>query len=226
MARLRGISPIFIILFVILVTTGCLNRQKPAEEMFEILERVVQIEKTFQDQQDPLVNLEKEEKELYKKISELNTQENHDEIVTLSESAITIAQKRQEHIDLERKSIMESKQEFNTVMDIIEKIEEAKLKEQAMSLYDLMQERYDIHEKLYESYARGLTNDIELYTLLKNEVVENELLESQVNKVNEAYQEVLTHNEAFNEKTEQYNIAKLQFYQSAGLDIQVDESEG
>jgi hypothetical protein len=225
MARFKKI-PLFIsFLSVFFFTAGCMDRQTPAEEMFGKLEKVVEIEKTFQEQQEPLVNLENEEKELYKKIIELNVQKNHDEIIDLADRAIAVAQERQEHIDVERQSILESKQEFNTVTEIIEKIDEPGLKEQAIALYDLMQERYEIHEKLYDSYARGLSSDIELYTMLKASDRESEKLENQISMVNKAYEEVLKYNGEFNEKTEQYNKAKLQFYQAAGLDVQVGSNE-
>jgi predicted RND superfamily exporter protein len=224
MAVLRNVLLMLLFLFGSLMLTGCLNRQSPAEEMYEVLENVVQIEKAFEEQQEPLVVLEKEEKDLYAQIIELNIQENHKEIVNLSNSAIEIAEKRQNHLDKERKSIEESKLEFEPVAGVIEKIDEEDLKTKATSLYDLMQERYAIHEKLYQSYTEGLSNDINLYNMLKQEEeIESERIEEQLNKVNEAYEEVLIYNQDFNEKTDRYNEAKLDFYHSAGLNIQPSE---
>ena len=201
-----------------------MDRQTPAEEMFDKLEKVVEIEQTFEAQQEPLVKLEKEEKEVYGQIIEL-TMQDYDEIVRLSDEAITIVEKRKGHIDKERQSIQESKSEFNSISEIIEKIEESELKTQASSLYDLMHERYEVHEDLYQYYTEGLGYDTDLYNLLKNEELTVDQLEEQINKVNKAYEKVLLENDKFNEKTDQYNKLKLEFYNNAELNVQSNEQE-
>lgn len=204
-----------------LLFSGCLNRQSPAEEMFEKLEKVVEIEQTFEDQQKPLVQLEKQEKELYGQIIEMNLQE-YDKVVQLADEAISISKKRNELLDLERKSIEESQAEFEQVPEIYAKIDDLQLKEQAKGLNDLMQERYRTHEKLYESYVAGLGYDIELYNMFKNEEVTVDQLGEQINKVNAAYEEVLSANDQFNQLTDQYNEKKYQFYQAAGLNVETN----
>ncbi len=204
-----------------MILSGCLNRQTPAEELFGKLEEVVQIEKTFEAQQEPLVELERKEKEIYQSIIEINMQE-YDEVVRLANEAISITKKRKEHIDKEQASMQESKDEFTSVPDIIKKIDESDLKDQATALYDLMQERYRIHEELYNSYSEGLVNDTELYNLFKNEDVSIDELGEQINKVNAAYEKVMQANDKFNEVTEQYNDKKMKFYKDAGLNIQTE----
>ena len=204
-----------------LLFSGCLNRQSPAEEMFEKLEKVVEIEQTFEDQQKPLVQLEKQEKELYGQIIEMNLQK-YDKVVQLADEAISISKKRNELLDLERKSIEESQAEFEQVPEIYAKIDDLQLKEQAKGLNDLMQERYRTHEKLYESYVAGLGYDIELYNMFKNEEVTVDQLGEQINKVNAAYEEVLSANDQFNQLTDQYNEKKYQFYQAAGLNVETN----
>ncbi|MGM0902551.1 MAG: YkyA family protein [Bacillota bacterium] len=196
-----------------------MNRQTPAEDMFGILEEVVQIEKTFEAQQEPLVELEKKEKEIYQSIIELNMQE-YDEVVRLADEAITITEKRKEHIDKERESMQESSAAFEAVPDIINEIDELELKEQATELYNLMQNRYKIHEELYNAYSDGLVNDIELYNLFKDEELTIDQLGEQIKIVNAAYEKVIDSNNQFNEVTEQYNQKKLMFYEAAGLEIQ------
>nr|WP_275411259.1 YkyA family protein [Bacillus sp. B15-48] len=206
----------------ILLITGCFIRQTPAEEMYNKLEEVVQIEKAFEEQQEPIVLLEREEKDLYEQMIKMNNEENYDEIVELVNSALKIAEKRKEHIDIERKSIEESKAAFSSVQEMMEKLDDAELKTKAAKLYELMQERYDVHGNLYKSYEDGLTYDTELYHLLKEKNIEMKQLEMQVTKVNGAYEEVLKYNEIFNEKTKEYNEIKLDFYQTAGLNVQVN----
>lgn len=224
MGNFRKNTVILIILALAMLAAGCLNRKTPAEEMYDKLEKVVEIEKAFEEQQEPLVKLEKEEKKLYGQIIDLNMDE-YKEIVKLADKAISIADKRKEHIDKEKDSIKESQNEFSGVADIIEKINEPELKEEASELNALMLERYKVHGELYNHYSKGLTYDKELYTLLKNKDLTIEQLEEQVNKVNSAYEKVLSANKQFNEKTDQYNKAKLDFYKAAGLNVESVENE-
>ncbi|MFS0637167.1 YkyA family protein [Mesobacillus foraminis] len=224
MGIFRKKSLVFIILALTVLSAGCMDRKTPAEEMFDKLEKVVEIEQTFEEQQEPLVKLEKEEKELYAQLIELNMDE-YEKIVNLSDQAISIADKRKEHIDKEKDSIEESKKEFSGVSDIIEKIDDPELKRQAEELQSLMIERYDIHSDLYNYYSTGLSQDKELYALLKNKDLTIEELEDQVNKVNSSYKKVLDSNQKFNEKTDQYNEAKLEFYRAAGLNVKTQDNK-
>lgn len=214
----RNFPLVFLIFLGGLVLSGCMNKQSPAEEMFNKLEEVVQIEKTFEAQQTPLIELEKKEKEIYQSIIELNMQE-YDEVVRLADEAITITEKRKEHINKERESMNESKAAFEMIPDIVDEIDEVELKEKATNLYNLMQDRYKIHEELYNAYSDGLVNDIQLYNLFKDKELKIEQLGEQINKVNAAYEKVIDLNNTFNEVTEEYNQKKLEFYEAAGIEI-------
>jgi hypothetical protein len=219
LVNLRNSPLIFLLFFGTLFLAGCMNRQTPAEEMFDKLEEVVQIEKTFEAQQAPLVELERKEKEIYQSIIDLNMQE-YDEVVRLANEAISITEQRKGHIDKERESMQESKVEFEKVPDIINEIDEVELKEQATELYNLMQDRYRIHEELYNAYSDGLVNDTKLYNLFKNKELTIDELGKQIKVVNAAYEKVIESNNRFNKVTEEYNKKKLDFYEAAGLDIQ------
>ncbi|WP_069187971.1 YkyA family protein [Bacillus sp. FJAT-27251] len=221
MANYRKILVFVLLISLTAFAAGCMNRQDPAEQIFTKLEEVVQIEKAFEEQQEPLVKLEQEEKELYAKIIELNM-EQHDEIVRLADEAITIADKRKEHLDKEKESIEESREEFGGVEGIADKLEDSELEKQVADLQQLMLDRYAIHDELYKSYTDGLSYDKALYELLKDKDLTIETLEEQINKVNAAYDEVLSANERFNEKTDQYNKAKLSFYDAAGLNVETE----
>lgn len=221
MANYRKIPTLFLFVLVAALLAGCMTRQDPAEQMFGKLEEIVQIEQTFEDQQEPLVKLEQEEKELYSRIMDLNMDQ-HDEIVQLADEAIVIADRRKEHIDKERESIEESREQFGGVEEIAEELEDPDLKQRASELQQLMMDRYAIHDELYKSYTDGLAYDKELYDLLKDKDLTIETLEEQIGKVNAAYDEVLAANDRFNEKTDQYNEAKLTFYNAAGLNVETE----
>lgn len=203
---------------------GCLDKQSPEEKMFEELEKVVSIEKEFEDQQDPLVELEKKEKEIYEQIISLGMKE-YDQIVKLADEALSNADKREEHIDKEKKSIDESREEFKNVGDIIDEIEDPALKKQAAELKSTMTERYKIHDELYKNYKQGLQYDKQLYEMLKDKKLSFETLEEQINKVNKVYETVLKNNQQFNEKTDQYNKEKMDFYKKAGIEVNSDQEK-
>ncbi|PLR84047.1 hypothetical protein CVD25_13000 [Bacillus canaveralius] len=198
---------------------GCLGQQSAPEKMYEIMEKVVALEDSFEKQQEPLLKLEKEEKELYGKMIELGMKE-YDQIVNLSDQALTIVDKRKKHMEAEVKSINASEKEFQKLERIIEDIDDKELKKQADDLYGTMQKRYDAHRVLAENYSNGLGYDRELYEMFKQEDLTIEKLEEQINKINATYKKVLETNEQFNTYTEDYNDSKRKFYETAGLGIE------
>ena len=220
----KKISLAIIMMAGVFSLAGCLDKQSPEEKMFEALEKVVSIEKGFEDQQDPLVELEKKEKEIYEKIISLGMKE-YDQIVKLADEALALADKRAEHIEKEKESIDESEKEFGNVDEIIEEIDDANLKKQATELQATMKERYETHDKLYENYKKGLQYDKELYEMLKDKELSFEKLEEQINKVNEVYEIVLNNNQEFNDKTDQYNQEKMDFYKNAGIEVSSDKEK-
>lgn len=179
---------------------------------------MVTLEKGFEEQQDPLVALEKQEKETYDQIIGLGMKE-YDEIVKLSDDAIVMANKREVYMEKETKSIKESEQEFKKIADLKDTFDDPELTKAANELYDTMMQRYKAHEILYKEYATSLTYDKELYGMFKNKDLPIEDLEAQVTKLNETYKRVFEANEKFNQLTEQYNEKKMSFYKKAGLKL-------
>nr|WP_245349965.1 YkyA family protein [Cytobacillus eiseniae] len=200
---------------------GCLNKQTPVDKMYEILEKVVSSEEGFKEQQEPLVELEKQEKKIYDQIISLGMKE-FEKINQLSNDAIVIVDKRKEHMDKEQESINASQKEFQTISPLIMEIEESALKDKANELYEIMIERYEIHDQLYQHYSEGVELDKELYTMFQNEEIQMEQLDSQITKINAVYEKILEDNKRFNEKTEKYNETKLAFYKESGLKIETE----
>ncbi len=205
-----------------LVLSGCFNKSTPVEKIYDVLEKVVSTENVFKEQQEPLVELEKQEKEIYDKIISLGMKE-FDEINRLSDQAIAIVDKRKDHMNKEQESIAASQKEFKKALPLINEIEEAALKEKAQTLYDTMTERYKIHDELYQQYLEGVKLDKELYLMFKKEDLQLEQLDAQITKINEIYAKILKENEEFNKKTKEYNEAKLSFYKESGLKIDSKE---
>ncbi|MFL6562404.1 MAG: YkyA family protein, partial [Bacillus sp. (in: firmicutes)] len=186
------------------------------EKMYTVLEKVVSAEKEFEEQQDPLVTLEKQEKRIYDQIIALGMKE-YDQIIKLSDEAQLLVEQRKEHMEKETHSLKESEKEFTKAAALKDQFEDENLKKVANQLYDIMMERYRAHDALYIEYTDALKNDKQLYEMFKNKNLSLKDLETQVKKLNETYKRVYNANEKFNMLTKQYNDEKLLFYKQAGL---------
>ena len=205
-----------------IILAGCMNKEPAAEKMYQVLEKVVKAEKEFEDQQQPLVALEKQEQEIYNQIMTLGMKQ-HDEIVKLSNEALSIIEDRRVLLQKEMNSINASKTEFKKAEAIKNEIKVPEQKNKAEELLNIMTNRYKVHSELSKEYLNALDSDKELYTMLKNDGISYDKLEEHVIKLNTAYLLVSDKNEEFNDLTVQYNSKKLEFYKEAGLKLQTEE---
>jgi chromosome segregation ATPase len=202
-----------------LFLSGCSPFQSTPEKIHEVLEDVVEKEALFEEQQEPLVQLEKDEQRIYGEIMELGTK-NMEDIVKKADEAIETVDKRKVHMENEHKSLEQSEEEFKRLKPLIEKIDEKQVKNKADKLYSVMTERYRTHDELYNAYTQGLEQDKNLYNMLKTEERSLGELEEQIVKINQIYEQVIAANEKFNELTKEYNDTKHSFYELSGLDIE------
>ncbi|MCM3029126.1 MULTISPECIES: YkyA family protein [unclassified Niallia] len=226
MKKAKRLAAAALMIVIITSLSACKGFESSGEKMHGKLEKVVELEKEFEDQQDPLVKLEKSEQEIYANIISLGL-EKMDEIKSLSDEALASVAKREEYMNKEEESIQKSKEAFKKVKPIIEDMDEDEkdLKAKAEELYNVMIDRYEVHDQLYANYTTGLKYDKELYEMFKDKDVKIDALEEQINKINEVYQKVLANNEEFNKLTKQYNEQKLDFYKKAGVEIKVEETQ-
>ncbi len=212
----------FILGAAIFVLMGCVGGSSPEENMYNVLEETVSKEGKFVEVQKPLQELEEKEKEIYTKIMDLGMKE-FDQIEKLSDEALENIEKRKEYIDKERESMSEAKEEFAKIDDYVDKLESEDLKKQAEKLKKTMDERYQLHEKLTSSYLEALTLDKELYSMFKKKDLTMEDLEKQIASINEQYEKIVKFNEGYNNKTEEFNKQKQEFYSKAELDMESSE---
>lgn len=182
------------------------------------MEEVVIAESAFEMQQDPLVNAEKKEKQLYDEIISLGMKE-YEQIVKLTDQALLLVKERETLMASETESIEKSKEKFEKLKPYIKELEEPALKKAAKELFDVMMERYKLHDELQQSYSIALKLDKDLYQMFRNKDLSIDQLESQINQINEKYQQVYQINEKFNLNTKRYNELKLVFYKEAGFKI-------
>ncbi|OLS41945.1 YkyA family protein [Bacillus sp. MRMR6] len=215
-----GYSGIILFLVVcILVLSGCVNQQGAVEEMYEVLENVVDLEKAFEEQQEPLVSLEKQEKEIYNQIMAIGMK-NHAEITKLSDEALPLVEERRKHLQTEVDSLQTAEEEFKKIATIKEDIRNNEQKQFADDLYDLMMQRYKVHSELADQYLEALAKDQELYLMFKEEDISYEKLEALIADLNQLYGKISDTNERFNQYTTEYNDKKIAFYKKAGFKIE------
>jgi hypothetical protein len=218
MSMIRKKKALAAVLLSLFLLGGCMNKETPGEKAYSILEKTAEAEDVFEKQQDPLVKLEKQEKELYDQIIALGMKE-FGQIKKLSDQALETVGKREELMNKEQESIDASKEEFEPLKDVIPDIEDKEAKESAEELYKVMMDRYSIHDKLYSEYTNGLELDKELYSMFKKEDLTMEQLEAQIDKINKSYEQLTVHNQEFNEMTKKYNEIKINFYKQAGVEV-------
>nr|WP_242520245.1 YkyA family protein [Halobacillus kuroshimensis] len=204
--------------------TGCSN-QAPEEQIYEHLEEAVSQEETFREQQEPMVELEEQEQQLYDEIIALDMDQ-FDQIKEKSEEAAGIVEERRNKLELEKESIDAAKAEFDEIKSPVEDLgeENQEAQEKAQELIDVMEKRYSTYEELYSAYDEALTLDAELYEMTQKEDLKEENLKSQVEKINESYNKVIEKNEAFNQYTDEYNTLKKELYETMELDVTYEES--
>lgn len=210
---------LFIVLLFLL--SGCFG-PAPEERIYTILEEAVTLENSFKEQQQPLLELEKKEADLYNRIMDLGMKE-FEQVVSLSKEALTSVEERESKLQMEYDSIMSSKDKFNEINEEIEKIKDETLLQSAQELKSTMEERYKSYENLYENYKKSISLDKELYSMLQNKDLEMKQLETQIAKINKSYQSVMEQNNEFNKLTEQYNDLKIKFYEEAELNVEKSE---
>jgi hypothetical protein len=215
----RTLLCLLLLVVALIVLSGCLNQKTTPEKMYEVMEKVVLEETTFENQQSPLVQAEKKEKQLYDQIISLGMKE-HEQIVKLADEALLLVEERKTLMASETASIEKSEVQFEKLLPYIEKLEEPSLKKDAKKLYEVMIKRYRLHEDLSLAYSQALQFDQELYQLFKRKDLSMEELENQINQINEIYENIYEINEQFNGNTEEYNDLKLLFYQKAGFKIE------
>ncbi|MGG4267063.1 YkyA family protein [Peribacillus simplex] len=214
---LKRFGPYVTLLLFLAILTGCFNGS-PEERIHKILEKTAEKESEFIENQEPLNDLEKKEKEQYEKIIKLGLEE-YEQIVELSDVATKNIDQREEIIEKEQSSMQSSKEQFNKIDEQIGKIEDEKVKKEATELKKVMSERYHAYDNLYDAYQQSLANDRELYELFKKEDLKMDELQRQIEKINTSYTKVLKANEQFNALTVKSNQKKESFYDNAGIEM-------
>lgn len=186
------------------------------------MEEAAEIENEgFNEQQQPLIDAEEKEAELYQQIVELDM-DSFDEIVSLSDEALASVEERRELIASEKESIEDGYSEFEKAVSNFEELEEEELTNRANEMQEAMDNRYESYQALYTVYERSLDLDQQLYDMLKDEELDVDTLTAHIEETNGVYQERDEATNQFNEYTDAYNDAKEAFYEASDLEVRFE----
>jgi len=213
---------LLLLLAIVFVLAAC-SGEGTVEEIHTQLEETVELEEEFENQQSEITALEAQEQEIYAQIIELGM-DDFEEITSLSEEAITVIEKREEKLNLERESIMNANEAFVSIESLIEDLEEEEVKAKAEEMYRVMVERYATYDELFEVYTTSIGLEKELYEMLQQEELEQEVLNEQIESINASYESILQINDQFNEHTTAYNNLKQEFYEAADINVTLNDN--
>ncbi|WP_421384356.1 YkyA family protein [Bacillus salacetis] len=206
---------------VMVLLTGCMGGSTPQEMVYNTLEDTVQKEEKLKETQEPLTKLEEEEQKLFDQAIGLSMKE-IDEIRKIADQALDNISEREDLIKEEVAAMEDAEEAFQAAESSIEEIEDESLKKEAEELANLMNDRFDAHSSMADSYLKSLASDRELYEILKKEDLTMEELQAQIEKINENYKSTMEFNQTYNQLTEEVNASKLSFYEKAEIDVNAE----
>ncbi|WP_261133827.1 YkyA family protein [Bacillus sp. Marseille-Q3570] len=201
---------------LIVVASGCTIGESASEKIYDHLEKTVSLEAGFAEVQEPLIEAEQKEQQLFNEMLGLSMKE-IDQIRKMADEAAGLADSREELINKEKESIEAAYEEFKSVNSLVDELDEEPLKKQADTLVKTMKQRYESYNELNKVYVEALNMDRELYEMMKKEDLAIEDLKSFTEELNKKYEEVLESQDTFNNLTDRYNDEKKAFYKEAGF---------
>src|SRR5690625_1134097 len=105
---------LFIGLVLILSLIGCSKEAPITEQIYEHLEKSVELESDYAEYQEEILELEQKEQNFYDEITDLSSDE-IEKIKLLASEAMEVINEREELIEKEKERIDASKEEFSKV---------------------------------------------------------------------------------------------------------------
>jgi chromosome segregation ATPase len=203
----RQVVPFFILL--VILTSCSINSSE--KELKQLLNEMSKLEQSFTKHQQPLIELEKKEKEIYEEIMSLGMKR-FDQIQPFVKKALQIIEQRKKRIEQEREIMISLKDKMPNLQRLIHSIDDPEVKIAAMNVYERLEKRYLSYEQLYQYYQQALRLESQFYHLLQEKDVTFAELEAKINALNKAYEQFQKETEQFNRYTNQYNQAKKKLY--------------
>lgn len=203
-------------LLLVFLLAGCHHDQKRAKNIYHHLEKSARFEKSFADQQQTLVKVSHKEQKLYDKIISLKVDHDH-EIKAEIKRAKKCNTKREQHLKASKKHFDRAYATVSSLKPVVKEIKSPEEKKEASEVIKLMEKRYHLYQSYHREYTDVLALNQELYKRLAKQQYKASKLDKQIAKINQKYSHMKDQKQQFNHYTKQYNKAKNQYYQDAGL---------
>lgn len=191
------------------------------EKIYEHLEKTADHEASLQTIREQMAQLESDEHTLYTELID-EPLDDHELIKDYIIEAERLIDERKELLEAEKEQMDLSREEFIKVEELMEQIDEKKVRQSADEMYGIMMHRYELYDEWYESYILRLEREAKMYQLFLEEKIDFEEINKQVESVNETYDKAQIILDQFSEQTESYNNAKRNFYEISSLDVVVE----
>ncbi|WP_422109740.1 YkyA family protein [Bacillus pseudomycoides] len=196
---------------------GCLGA-KPEDQLYVAFENAANQEKALFDNVKTFEQLETKQQELYNQIIQEGKEQNEG-VIQKIEQAIATVNEREKLVKDEKDVLEKAQKETASVHSYIDKIEDKKLKNQAEKVEEVYKNRYEVFQKINNSYKEELIAEKELYEKLKGKETKLKEIGEKVKTINTLNEETLKEKEKFNQYTKEYNEGKLKFYEDAKIKI-------
>ncbi|OOG91623.1 hypothetical protein COM55_07235 [Bacillus pseudomycoides] len=196
---------------------GCLGA-KPEDQLYVAFENAANQEKALFDNVKTFEQLETKEQELYNQIIQEGKEQNEG-VIQKIEQAIATVNEREKLVKDEKDVLEKAQKETASVHSYIDKIEDKRLKNQAEKVEEVYKNRYEVFQKINNSYKEELIAEKELYEKLKGKETKLKEIGEKVKTINTLNEETLKEKEKFNQYTKEYNEGKLKFYEDAKIKI-------
>ncbi|PEB41255.1 YkyA family protein [Bacillus pseudomycoides] len=196
---------------------GCLGA-KPEDQLYVAFENAANQEKALFDNVKTFEQLETKEQELYNQIIQEGKEQNEG-VIQKIEQAIATVNEREKLLKDEKDVLEKAQKETASVHSYIDKIEDKKLKNQAEKVEEVYKNRYEVFQKINNSYKEELIAEKALYEKLKGKETKLKEIGEKVKTINTLNEETLKEKEKFNQYTKEYNEEKLKFYEDAKIKI-------
>lgn len=179
---------------------GCLGA-KPEDQLYVAFENAANQEKALFDNVKTFEQLETKEQELYNQIIQEGKEQNEG-VIQKIEQAIATVNEREKLLKDEKDVLEKAQKETASVHSYIDKIEDKKLKNQAEKVEEVYKNRYEVFQKINNSYKEELIAEKELYEKLKGKETKLKEIGEKVKTINTLNEETLK------EKKNSINILK------------------
>ncbi|WP_085522729.1 YkyA family protein [Tuberibacillus sp. Marseille-P3662] len=213
-----GLSVIFVLL-----VGGCHHDQKQVESIHHDLKQSAQIEKTFAENQETLGKVNRKEHNLYKTIISLNVNQT-DKIQSAIKKAQKYNKKQQQALKTAKKHFKQAFTEVSSMEPVVEKINDTKQKKAASKVVELMEKRHHLYQSYNKKYSHALALNHDFYKQLAKQEYKVSELDQQIEEINHVYDDMKSLKQQFNRYTKQYNKAKIEYYQKAGLEVKSQDN--